>query len=450
MLSHLRDSFNRGLTRPLSYRQQQLAGLDTFLREREGEIEQALFHDLGKPAMEAFATEINILQREVKLMRKQLSAWVKPKRVPTTLFLQPGRSMIYSEPYGVVLIISPWNYPIQLALAPLMGAIAAGNCVVLKPSEIAPATSRLLAEALPHYLDPASISVVEGGVTETAALLEQEFDYIFYTGGSSVGRLVMTAAAKHLTPVTLELGGKSPCIVDQTANLTVAARRIIWGKFTNAGQTCIAPDYLLVQEDIKEALLHEMRVALDTFYGSNPMTSPDYGRIINLNHFRRLAGLLQGGGKIVVGGETNEQQRYIAPTILDEVSPNSPVMANEIFGPILPVITVKNSNEAIQFINKRPKPLALYLFSTDKALQQQILAQTSSGSVCLNHVVMQVAVPALPFGGVGQSGMGAYHGKASFDTFSHQKSVLSKPSWFDPSFMYPPYKPLLKKLLRWL
>ncbi len=448
VIDALRKHFASGLTRPMAYRQQQLDGLKRFLIECESDIEAALNSDLGKSSIEAYATEINVTLSELKLVRKNLAAWMKPKRVSTQMLFWPGKSRVHAEPYGVVTIISPWNYPLQLTLVPLIGAIAAGNCIVVKPSELAPATSRLLAEKLKQYLDDKSVQVIEGGATETTSLLDEPVDYIFYTGNGSIGKIVMTAAARHLTPVTLELGGKSPCVVDKDANIEVAARRIMWGKFTNAGQTCIAPDYVLAHQDIVEALLEQMKKMLIQFYGSDPAASADYGRVINARHFHRLKRLLPDG-KIVVGGELDEQRNYIAPTILRDVNPESALMTEEIFGPLLPVFSVKNVSDAIAFINRRPKPLAIYLFTNNNQHRMSAIEQTSSGGVCLNHVLLHVAIPALPFGGVGASGMGAYHGKASFDTFTHYKSVFSKPSWPDLSIMYPPYHSILKKILRW-
>lgn len=450
MVLRLRENFRTGLTRSATYRQQQLTGLLRFLKECETDIMAALRADLGKSAAEAFATEIGFTAAEVKLTQKKLAAWMSPKKVPTGLIAQPGKSVIYPEPLGVVLIIGPWNYPIQTCLAPLIGALAAGNCVVLKPSELAPACSKLLSRELPQYIDSNCLSVIEGGVAETTELLEQSFDHIFYTGNGRVGRIVMSAAAKHLTPVTLELGGKSPCLVDANADLDAAARRIVWGKFTNAGQTCVAPDYVLADAAIVNALLDKMRIATQEFYGSNPKASPDYGRIVNVHHYQRLFKLLAGSGDLFIGGSGDESECYFAPTILRNVTPDAPVMAEEIFGPILPVISVKDMDDAITFVNARPKPLALYLFSSSSAVQQRVIAATSSGSVCVNHTMMQVAVPSLPFGGVGASGMGAYHGKSTFDTFTHFKSVLTKPTWFDPSLLYPPYKTMFMKFIRWI
>ncbi len=332
----------------------------------------------------------------------------------------------------------------------MIGAIAAGNCAVVKPSEVVPAMSHLIATRLPEYLDPECVSVALGGIPETTALLAEQFDHIFYTGNGTVGRIVMEAAAKHLTPVTLELGGKSPCIVDQHTDLGIAARRIIWGKCYNAGQTCVAPDYVLAHEAIEQALLERLKQTITEFFGDDPRTSPDYGRIVNARHHRRLVKLIPGSGDIYAGGAADEQDRYIAPTILRNVPPDVPAMADEIFGPILPVLRVTDVDHAINFVNSRPRPLALYLFTNSTTVRDSVLARTSSGGVTVNHVLIHLAVPSLPFGGVGDSGMGAYHGKASFDTFSHRKSVLLKPTWLDPSFFYPPYNEAKRKRARCL
>jgi acyl-CoA reductase-like NAD-dependent aldehyde dehydrogenase len=448
-LARLRHHYETGATRPLAYRLKQLDGLQRFLRECDRDIEQALHQDLKKSAMESFVTETTIIYSELHYVRKHLSSWIKPKKVSTILPMQPGKSYVYPEPLGLVLIISPWNYPIQIPLVALIGALAAGNCAVIKPSEVAPASSQLLAEKLPHYIDPACLHIIQGGVEETTMLLKQAFDHIHYTGNTTVGKVVMEAAAKHLTPVTLELGGKSPCIIDETANIEVTAKRIVWAKFSNAGQTCVAPDYLLVHKNVEDTLLQHMIKAIHEFYGDNSQTSRDYSRIINAKHYQRLIKLLSGNGEIVTGGKTDESDLYIAPTILRHVKDDAPIMSDEIFGPILPVISIASLDDAITFIRMRPKPLALYMFSESKLAQQQIVTQTTSGSVCINHAMMQLAVPALPFGGVGASGMGTYHGKASFDAFTHYKSILYKPTWLDLRMMYPPYGRLLNRILSW-
>lgn len=443
VVAALRTAFNAGHTRSAEWRERQLAGLVRLCRERETEIEAALRTDLGKSHFEAYAMEINFTAHEAELARKRLRRWMRPSKVSTSLVAQPGRSRIYHDPLGVVLIIAPWNYPFQLAMAPLIGALAAGNCAVIKPSEVAPATSAVLARLLPDYLDPQAVAVVEGGVPETTALLAERFDHIFYTGNGAVGRVVMTAAAKHLTPVTLELGGKSPTIVDDTVDLAVAARRIAWGKFSNAGQTCVAPDYVLVQRRVHDAFVAELKTCLAEFYGADPQASADFGRIINTRHFDRIQALLNGerarGTVEAVGGSADREDRFIPPTVLTGVLADGPVMADEIFGPVLPVLGYDALEEAIAFINERPKPLALYVFSQKTATQDAILERTSSGGAVINHCVMHLSVAGLPFGGVGESGMGAYHGQHSFDCFSHQKAVLRKPIFIDPSIMYPPF-----------
>jgi aldehyde dehydrogenase (NAD+) len=373
---------------------------------------------------------------------------MKPERMRAPWLLWPSSARIHREPFGVVLIVSPWNYPLQLALAPLVGALAAGNCAVIKPSELAPATSSFLAATLLRYLDPECVQVVEGGPSEAEALLAERWDYIFYTGSPRVGRMVMEAAAKHLTPVTLELGGKSPCIVDRSANLRVAARRIMWGKLMNAGQVCIAPDYVLVDETVEAELLTHMAAAIKEFYGEDPRRSPDFARIVNQRHFRRIMRLIDGGGEIYLGGESCEDELYIAPTILTKSSLDSPIMQEEIFGPILPVLTVKSTDEAIAFINKREKPLALYLFAEEARVKRQVISGTSSGAITVNYPSVHAAMTCLPFGGVGNSGMGAYHGRASFETFSHRKSVFTKGTWPDPSLAYPPLSRLKERIIR--
>lgn len=443
-----RSFFNTNKTKNISFRLEQLNLLKKAILDNELALIQALKADLNKPELEAYTSEISLCLAEIKYALNHLKTWLKPQKVTTPLPYLPASSKVYYEPLGVVLIIGAWNYPLQLVIAPLVGAIAAGNCAVLKPSELAVNTSNLLAEIIPKYFDSSLISVVEGGKEITQQLLAEKFDYIFFTGSTQVGKVIMSAAAKQLTPVTLELGGKSPCIVDADTHLQYTANRIVWGKFLNAGQTCVAPDYLLVDKTIKQELLEKIKQTIQEFYGKNPETSPDYARIINQHHFTRLAELLKTG-KIIVGGETNSKERYIAPTVID-VTPEDLVMQEEIFGPILPVLEYTNLNEAIAFVNAKPKPLALYFFSNNQQHQQQVLQFTSSGGVCLNDTIVHMAFPGLPFGGVGASGIGKYHGKASFETFSHQKSVLNKSFWFDIKLRYAPYQGKLKFLKRLL
>jgi|HubBroStandDraft_1064217.scaffolds.fasta_scaffold21785_2 aldehyde dehydrogenase (NAD+) len=450
VVERLRASFATGRTRPLEFRLRQLAALARLLEDCEPQICEAIRNDLGRSDIETRIVETHLLRREIQFAQKRLAKWMKPERVRAPLLLWPSSARICREPFGVVLIIGPWNYPLQLVLAPLVGALAAGNCAVIKPSELAPATSSFLAATLPRYLDPECVQVVEGGPSESEALLAERWDYIFYTGNPRIGRIVMEAAAKHLTPVTLELGGKSPCIVDRSANLNVAARRIVWGKLMNAGQVCIAPDYVLVDETAEADLLSHMAAAIKQFYSEDPHASPDYARIVNQRHFRRLMGLLEGAGEIFIGGETREDELYIAPTILTKTPADAPVMNEEIFGPILPVLSVKSVDEAIAFISRREKPLAIYLFAEDARVKRQVISGTSSGSVTVNYPSVQAATPGLPFGGVGNSGMGAYHGRASFETFSHRKSVFTKGTWPDPSLAYPPWTKLKERIIRWL
>lgn len=431
-----REFFRTGKTKSLEFRLQQLELLQRAILEYQDAVLAAVKSDLNRPEFEGYF-EIAAIA-EIKLMVKNLKLWAKPKKVKTTIDQFPSSAYIQPEPLGVALIIAPWNYPFQLMMQPLVGAIAAGNCAVLKPSELAPATSKVITKIIDSIFEPEYVAVVEGDAEVSTTLLAEKFDHIFFTGGTAIGRIVMAAAAKHLTPVTLELGGKSPCIVDADVNLETAAKRIIWGKFINAGQTCIAPDYLLVDRLIKDEFLNHMKQYVREFYGENPIDSESYCRIISDRHCQRLASFLDNG-TVAIGGHTDASQKFIAPTILDHVTWDDAVMQDEIFGPILPVLTYETLDEAIAMVNDRPKPLALYFFSNDTDKQDQVLAQTSSGGACINDVVMQVGVSALPFGGVGESGMGAYHGKASFDTFSHFKSVLRKGLWLDLAWRYAPY-----------
>lgn len=436
-----RQFFNQGKTKDINFRRQQLENLKAAIKKKEREIIAALHQDLHKPELEGYI-EIAVLQ-DINFALKHLKSWVKPKKVKAPLNQFPASAYIYSEPLGNVLIIGPWNYPFSLMISPLIGAIAAGNCAILKPSELAPQISHVLTELINDTFDPGYITAIEGGVETSQALLAQKFDHIFFTGGTKIGKIVMEAAAKNLTPVTLELGGKSPCIVDGDFDLKETAKRITWGKFLNAGQTCIAPDYLLVDKQVKAKLTEAIKQCVRDFYGDDPKQSPDLARIINQKQFDRLQGLLSDG-EIILGGETDAEDLYIAPTMVTNVDLDRPLMQEEIFGPILPILEYDNLEKAIALINSRPKPLALYIFSKNKDIQQQILMNTSSGGVCINDTVMQVGVNELPFGGVGDSGIGSYHGKASFDTFSHQKSVLKKSFWFDLNWRYAPYADKLK------
>ncbi len=452
LVARLRQTFARGHTRPLSWRRQQLTRLRALVTECEADLSGALAADLGKPAIEGFVTELAFVRVEIDTALANLEHWTKPRSVPVPWKQKPGRARIVPEPLGVVLVIAPWNYPVQLALAPVVAAIAAGNCVVVKPSEVSAHTSATLARLIPQYLDQDALAVVEGGVAETTALLDQRWDHILYTGNGTVGRIVMAAAAKHLTPVTLELGGKSPVIVDRDADVDVAARRVAWGKYLNAGQTCIAPDYALVHTDVEERFITGVVRSIREFYGDDPAQSPDYARIVNGHHHRRLQQLLPDGdadtGTLVVGGKTDERDWYFAPTVLRDVAPDAPAMREEIFGPILPVIPVPDLQHAIDFVNEREKPLALYVFSGDESAIDQVVEHTSSGGVCANHVMLHFMNENIGFGGVGESGMGSYHGQAGFETFSHLKGVVGKAVKPDPKVAYPPYSAFKRAVLR--
>lgn len=440
-----RKSFTEGRTKDIAWRRRTLERLKELLGQHEDDILAALKADLGKPRFEARFTETIFTIADIDHTLANLDSWVKPRRVPTAVSAQPSTSKIISEPLGVVAIIAPWNYPVQLLLAPLVAAIAAGNAAVLKPSEIAPATDEALGRLIDDLNDPA-IAIVQGGVTETTRLLEQRFDHILYTGNSHVARIVMRAAAENLTPVTLELGGKSPVVVTRNANVAVAAKRIAWGKFLNAGQTCIAPDYVLAERSVREELVNGIREAVRSFYGADPRQSPDLARIVNEPHFHRIEKLMQSG-KVVIGGESDADDLYIAPTVLVDVNLDDPVMGEEIFGPVLPIIDIDSIDEAEQIIKAGEKPLAMYVFSEDSSESDALLAATSSGGACVNAVIMHVANPYLPFGGVGESGTGSYHGRAGFDTFSHHRSVMSRPTKVDPPVTYPPYTAQQEKLV---
>ncbi len=446
IIRHIADHrafFGSRRTRDLSFRIREIKRLRQMIIDHEAAIFAAVGQDLAKPAFEAYGGETAIVVREIDYVLKHISQWARPKRVRTILGHQPGSSYITHEPYGLVLIMSPWNFPVQLTLTPLVGALAAGNCIVLKPSPLASETSRLMKKMVDLAFDPGVVSCIEGGAETAQLLLEEPFDYIFFTGGTATGKIVMAAAAKHLTPVTLELGGKNPCIVEADSDLEVAARRIAWGKFFNAGQSCVAVDYLLVHRKVKRALLERIADCVNNFYGPVPKESPDFGRIVRTTHFDRLAGLL-GCGSIVLGGTIDRESRYMAPTVIDGILGNEPVMEDEIFGPILPVIAYDDLTQAVAFVNGRPAPLALYVFTRDRRNQDRVLRETASGGVCINDTVIHETTEHLPFGGVGPSGMGRYHGKESFRTFSYQRSIIRKGFAADATLRYPPYKSHLK------
>lgn len=437
--------YRSGATRTYEYRLRQLKRLRDALVAHEKQIIDALKRDLNKSEFEAYSTEIGIVYEELKFTIKHLKSWMVPKKAKTALTHIGSKGRIIPEPYGTTLIIAPWNYPFQLAVSPLIGALAAGNTVVMKPSELTPAMSSLLVDILGSVFDEEYVAVAQGGPEMSQALLSQPVDYIFFTGSVNVGRIVMESAAKQLIPLTLELGGKSPCIVHADAPLKLTAQRIVFGKFTNAGQTCIAPDYLLVHRSVKEELMACIKEAIQEFYGSDPISNPSYGHIVSDKHFKRLAAFLDNG-TVACGGQTAPEILAIEPTLLDQVTWDMPVMQEEIFGPILPVLEYDRIQEAVDMINDRPKPLALYLFTREPEIEETVVGSVSYGGGCINDTLMHIATPYLPFGGVGESGMGAYHGQGSFDTFTHYKSVLKQTQLFDFKFRYPSSKNGLKYL----
>ncbi|WP_103216253.1 aldehyde dehydrogenase [Staphylococcus aureus] len=433
--------FNTQQTKDISFRKEQLKKLSKAIKSYESDILEALYTDLGKNKVEAYATEIGITLKSIKNARKELKNWTKTKNVDTPLYLFPTKSYIKKEPYGTVLIIAPFNYPFQLVFEPLIGAIAAGNTAIIKPSELTPNVARVIKRLINETFDANYIEVIEGGIEETQTLIHLPFDCVFFTGSENVGKIVYQAASENLVPVTLEMGGKSPVIVDETANIKVASERICFGKFTNAGQTCVAPDYILVHESVKDDLITALSKTLREFYGQNIQQSPDYGRIVNLKHYHRLTSLLNSAQmNIVFGGHSDEDERYIEPTLLDHVTNDSAIMQEEIFGPILPILTYQSLDEAIAFIHQRPKPLSLYLFSEDENATQRVINELSFGGGAINDTLMHLANPKLPFGGVGASGMGRYHGKYSFDTFTHEKSYIFKSTRLESGVHLPPYK----------
>ena len=428
--------FNEGQTKSYAFRKEQLLTMKKMLTTFEKPILNALKFDLNKSEYEAYASEIAFLKSEIDHHVKQLKSWMQPTKVKTPLTHTGSKNFIRKEPYGTVLVIAPWNYPFQLALAPVIGAIAAGNTVIIKPSELTPTVSWVLKKMIEQYFAPHFISVIEGDKDVTQELLDQPIDYIFFTGSVPVGKIIMEKASKRLIPVTLELGGKSPTIVHKDANIDLAAKRIVWGKYTNAGQTCIAPDYLYVHHEVKADLIHAMKKYIQQFYGENPLENDDYTKIVNQSHFDRVSSYLESG-TVVVGGSTDEARHKISPTVLDQIVWEDPVMKDEIFGPILPLLTYSNLDEVIEQINERPKPLALYYFGENEVDQQRILHSISFGGGCINDTLYHIINPHLPFGGVGESGMGSYHGKRSFDTFTHEKSITKQTTRFDQNFRYP-------------
>ena len=442
-----RAYFNTGATLPLSARKAALKGLREAIAVYEGRIGTALRSDLNKSSAESYMCEVGLTLSELSFVEKHLASWMRDRPHLTPLAHFPARSFTVQEPYGVTLVMSPWNYPFLLTMAPLIGAIASGNCCIVKPSAYSPATSAVIREMLAHCFPPQFVSVVEGGRQENQALLDQKFDYIFFTGGPAVGREVMAKAAVHLTPVTLELGGKSPCIVDATARLNLAAKRLVFGKLLNCGQTCVAPDYLLIHRRVKDRFLAYVMRWITAMYGQQPLDNRGYVRMVNQKHFQRVMGLIQPAN-VIFDGQGDPDTLKIQPTILDNVDPGDPVMQEEIFGPVLPVLTFDHIQEALDLVNARPRPLALYLFSQDKGVQELFLRQVPFGGGCINDTIIHLATSRMPFGGVGHSGMGSYHGKASFDTFSHQKSIVKKSTLVDLPIRYAPYTAAQEKLMR--
>jgi aldehyde dehydrogenase (NAD+) len=438
MVARHRGYFLAGETRPVEWREAQLTALQAMMTERADDFFDALWKDLRRNRVDADTADVKFVADEAAYARAHLRKWLHPERIRTPMALAPARAEVRFDPLGVGLIIGAWNYPVMLTLSPLVAAISGGNAAVIKPSEGAPATAEAIARLVPQYLDTQAFSVVLGGVPETTALLEQHWDHIFFTGGPSIGRIVMMAAAKNLTPVVLELGGKNPTIVHSSANLRVAARRIAQGRWQNAGQTCTAPDYVLVFKETAQAFLEQLKAAVATFYGEDPQQSPDYGRVINLHHFDRLVGLL-ASGRVYHGGQHDRDDRYIAPTILVDVPPDAPIMQDEVFGPILPVLEVESVEDVLAHVHSRPKPLGLYVFSDDRSIAERILSATESGDACVNDCTVQPIVRELPFGGVGNSGMGKYHGEWGFRAYTNARGVLYHSTMLDPAVRYPPY-----------
>jgi aldehyde dehydrogenase (NAD+) len=444
-LTRLRDNYDSGVTRPYAFRRQQLLALKKTLLKYEREINDALYMDLKKSPEESYGTELGLVLADISFTLKNLHKWMRPKRASTNLVNLPSSSLIYRDPLGVVLVIAPWNYPFQLSMIPLVGAIAGGNCAVIKPSELAPATANIILKIIEEIFSHDYIKVLQGdGAVIIPEIMNSfRFDHVFYTGSIPVGKIIYKMAASALVPVTLELGGKSPAIIEADANLSVAARRIVMGKFLNAGQTCVAPDYLLVHASIKTKFIDELIKTIADFYGEDTSASYSYGKIINEKRFQTLVNYLSEG-KIIAGGQFDKSQLFIAPTIIDNVSLDSPLMKEEIFGPILPVQSFTDMKQAVSVIQRNPYPLALYVFTTDSKKEKEWIDAVAFGSGCVNNTAWQFANHYLPFGGIGYSGMGAYHGKYSFDVFTHAKPVMKTPYWFDPNIKYPPFKGKMK------
>lgn len=452
MMDKLRTALRSGVTFPEQFRRTQLKNLLSLVTENEQLIVDALHKDLNKPKFEAILSEVHMVLNDIYHALDNLNTWMQPEYVSKNLATRLDDCFIRREPLGVVLIIGAWNYPLQLILLPLVGAIAAGNCVVVKPSEISQAMEKLLAELIPKYLSQDCYAVVCGGPDETKALLEKKFEHIFYTGSQAVARTILQAASTHLTPVTLELGGKSPCLIHGNLDIPSAARRLVWAKFFNAGQSCVAPDYVLCSTVMRDALLPAIRDTLKTFYGEDVQKSPDMGRIVTPRHWTHLMDLLgKSKGRVVIGGESDEEDRYIAPTVLVDVQGSDTLMQEEIFGPILPILTIESLEEGIDFINLRERPLALYIFSDESSVVKTVLERTSSGGFCSNDGIVHMTLPGLPFGGIGASGFGSYHGRWSFETFSHRRGCMMRSWGLEKinTLRYPPYQDRSLSWLRW-
>lgn len=447
LIQKQREFFNSGKTRDLEFRRKSLKTLQTLLLENADAFREALHKDLAKPEIEAYTTEIAYLNGEVEEALKNLNKWAKPKRISTPLVLLPAKSHIHSEPYGTVLIIAPWNYPLQLAVSPMIGAMAAGNTIILKPSEVTRHTQTLLVSLLEQAFPQEYVACIGGGLAESQALLEEKYDFIFFTGSTRVGKIVMEKAARHLTPVCLELGGKSPCIIEEDIDVAVAAKRIAWGKFMNAGQTCVAPDYLCINRKVADRFVEELKKTLNEFYSERPLESESLASIVNQSHFERLVELIKSGN-VIAGGKSDSKKLRIEPTLLGDTNWNDSVMEDEIFGPVLPIMTYDNVDDVLSVIRSRPKPLAFYLFTKNKILQKKVSETMPFGGACINDCIIHLANSELPFGGVGDSGIGGYHGRYSFECFSHKKSVLTKPFALDAAMRYPPYTAGKMKLLK--
>ncbi|XP_060556417.1 aldehyde dehydrogenase, dimeric NADP-preferring-like isoform X2 [Ruditapes philippinarum] len=448
----MRKAFLTGKTKSLEWRRSQLLALLKMLDENRDRLTDALMKDLNKCRFESCLMEVDFVRNDLINALNNLSDWAKPEKVKKGLINIMDKVYIRKEPFGVALIMGAWNYPVQLTVAPMIGALAAGNCVLMKPSEVSENVASLLDELFPKYFDTDCIKCVCGGIPETTALLKEKWDYIFYTGNSFVGKIVMKAAAEHLTPVTLELGGKSPVYVDQGCDLGIVANRILWGKVTNAGQTCVAPDYIMCTKETQDVLVEKMKATLGEFYPEGPAKSPYYCRLITDRHYQRVKKMINGGGKLALGGESDDSQRFIAPTVLSDVTFSDPIMQEEVFGPVLPIVPVKNEDEAIAHINEGEKPLAMYVFSSNTSLVDKMVNNCTSGGLVVNDCLMHAGVPTLPFGGVGNSGMGCYHGKFSFDTFSHKRACMERGLKMESvnSMRYPPCTSQKEKTAAWL